>query len=221
MKEITKTYIVYNYNELGKEAQEKVKEKAREELINNRCSNLPYDLLDYLENVWNLVLAKDELFYSLSYSQGDGVSFIMDSLFDEHLLKDYFEGEVGIKDLNPFEELVAKELSFEDQKSLMEYLRAGYVVSVEKTYWQYEHSKTCDFKWERYRNDDLVVENKINEVVDRLFNVNGLFRERYEEICSAVETTGYEIIDPADSEIEDYIEESDCVFLEDGSIFFE
>ena len=221
MKEITKTYIVYNYEELSKEAQEKVKEKAREELVENRCDNLPYDLLDYLENAWNLVLAKDELFYSLSYSQGDGACFIMDSLLDERLLKDYFEGEVGIKDLNPFEELVAKELSFEDQKSLMEYLESGHIISVKKTYWQYEHSKTCDFQWETYVNDDEIAEEKINQTVDRLFNANGVFRERYEEICNAIETAGYEIIDPADFEIEDYIEESDCVFLEDGSIFFE
>lgn len=221
MKKITKTYIVYNYNELSKEAQEKIKEKAREELVENRCDNLLYDLLDYLENAWNLVLAKDELFYSLSYSQGDGACFIMDSLFDERLLKDYFEGEVGIKDLNPFEELVIKELSFEDQKSLMEYLGSGYVISVKKTYWQYEHSKTCDFQWETYVNDDEIAEEKVNKTVDRLFNANGVFRERYEEICNAIETAGYEIIDPADFEIEDYIEESDCVFLEDGSIFFE
>lgn len=219
MKEITKTYIIYNYNELSKEAQEKVKEKAREELIENRCNNLPWDLLDYLENVWNLVLSKEELFYSLSYSQGDGACFEMDSLFDERSLRDYFNGGVDIKDLNPFEELVAKELSFEDQKSLMEYLGAGYVVRIEKIYWQYEHSKTCNFQWENYINDDKALEEKVNKTVDRLFNANGIFRERYEEICNAIETTGYEIIDPADFEIEDYIEESDCVFLEDGSIF--
>ena len=221
MKEITKTYVVYNYDELSEKAQEKVKEKAREELVEIRCDNLPWDLLDYLENTWNLILAKEELFYSLSYSQGDGACFEMDSLFDERRLRNYFNGGTSIKDLNPFEELVAKELSFEDQKSLMEYLGAGYVVSVVKTYWQYEHSKTCSFQWGWYRNNDLAVEEKINEVVDRLFSNNALFRERYEEICNAIETIGYEIIDPSEDEIENYIEESECVFLEDGSIFSE
>lgn len=71
---------VYSYDELSSEAKHKVREYFRDMLINDAYTWMSESLEDYLAEL----LAKNKiktvefvgLYYSLSYSQGDGVMFV-------------------------------------------------------------------------------------------------------------------------------------------------
>ncbi len=74
MKKIKVEYEVYEYKELSKEIQEKVKASYYEdEDYSYLEEDLGYKLEELLKK--NKIKGEAKLFYSLSYSQGDGVCF--------------------------------------------------------------------------------------------------------------------------------------------------
>ena len=215
MKEITKIYSVYNYNELSKEAKKKALNEAYEVLAQERVEGLQENILEEMEYKYNIV--PDELFYSLSYSQGDGLCFILKNILSYSRLRDFL---CGTGSLNCFEKAIS-ELDKERRGVVLEYLNSDYNISIKKISWHYEHCHTCDFEWEYYKNDNVSKEDQVNKVIEELCSRTGLLRKVYDETCDHLEKLGYEIGYPSEEDTEEFIEENEYVFLEDGSIFSE
>ena len=218
MKEITKTYVVYNYDELNKEGKKKALEEACRILTEIRDEHLEEDLFEEAYNKYNL--NPDFLFYSLSYSQGDGLCFILKNVLSYTRLKDSLYGTGSLDRLNVFEKAIS-ELDKERQGVVLEYLNSDYNISIKKISWHYEHCRTCDFEWEYYKNDNASKEDQVNKVIEELCSHTGLLRKVYDEACDHLEKLGYEIGYPSEEDTEEFIEENEYVFLEDGSIFSE
>lgn len=217
MRQITKIYNVYNYVELNKEAQEKARREAYDFLTEIKCDFLKEDLEDRLKANYKII--PDELYYSLSYCQGDGLCFTLKNIFSYTTLKDAIT-ENSDEGLNAFEKAVF-ELDPSKRDLIIEYLNADYNVSIQKTSWSYQHSNTCSFEWEFYSNDDHLKEKEVNDAVDELCARTGILRDLYDRICYDLEETGYEIAYPNEEEVLEYIEDQGFEFLEGGSIFTE
>lgn len=219
MKEITKVYTVYTYNELNKEAKKKALNETYEILAQEGADSLEDNILGEMEYKYNIV--PDELFYSLTYSQGDGLCFTLKNIFSYTKLRDFLYGAGSLDCLNIFEKAIISELDEEKQKLIIEYLNYDYNISIKKISWNYEHSHTCGFEWEHYRDDNSAKEDKVNEIIEGLCSRTGLLRKVYDEACDYLERLGYEIGYPSEEDTEEFIKVKEYVFLEDGSIFFE
>lgn len=229
MREITKTYTVYSYGELDKAAQEKVREDAYTWLAEDRCNILEDILLENLVDVYGIDVdwsgdrnSDDKLYYSLSYSQGDGVCFTKRNLLSYTRLKEYLDGTAAISSLNAFEKLIVTELEIDERKAIMTYLNYGYNINIKKISWNYEHSHTCDFEWDYFCNDgDRKEEEYVNDVINDLCSHSGKFRDVYDDICNGIERVGYDLIDPSEEEVEEFIDANEYEFLADGTLFNE
>lgn len=217
MRQITKIYNIYNYSELSKEAQEKARKEVYDLLAEIKCDFLQEDLEDCLKANYGIV--PDELYYSLSYCQGDGLCFTLKNILSYGALKEAI-AKNNSEGLNAFEKTVF-ELDLPKRDLILEYLNADYNVSIQKTSWSYQHSNTCSFEWEFYSNDNRLKEKEVNEAVDELCARKGILRELYDKICYDLEETGYEIAYPDEEGVLEYIEDQGFEFLEDGSIFAE
>lgn len=218
MKKITKIYSVYNYNELSKEAKKKALNEAYEILAQESVECLQDTLLEEMEHKY--IIVPDELFYSLSYSQGDGLCFILKNILSYSRLRDFLCGTGSLNCLNVFEKAIS-ELDKERQGAVLEYLNSDYNISIKKISWHYEHCHTCDFEWEYYKNDNASKEDQVNKVIEELCSHTGLLRKVYDEACNCLEKLGYEIGYPSEEDTEEFIKANEYVFLEDGSIFSE
>lgn len=219
MRKVTKIYTVYDFKELDKKAQKNAIEEAYEWLSQERCDHLKDDLLEEME--YNYGIIPDDLFYSLSYSQGDGLCFTLKNILSYTRLKNFLYDTGSLDSLNPFEKAVVSDLDKEKQNLLLEYLNYDYNISIKKTSWMYEHSHTCDFEWEYYRDDDAAKEDVINSVVEEICSHAGLFRGVYDDVCDKLEKLGYEIGYPEEEEVVEYINDQDFEYLEDGTLFTE
>lgn len=77
MKEVTKTYEVYNFNELDKEVREKLIEQKTQECQDDYCEYfLPDDMAYYAEELLKKYFGEKakliDIHYDLSYCQGSG-----------------------------------------------------------------------------------------------------------------------------------------------------
>lgn len=212
MKQVTKAYNVFNYEELNKEAQKKAMEEAYEWLAEEKCEYLKDDLLDEMDFKYNII--PDELFYSLSYCQGDGLCFTLKNIFSYTRLKDNL-----LTDLNVFEKAVISGLDKQKRDLILEYLNCDYNISIRKISWNYEHSHTCDFEWERYEDDDSAKEKAINDTIEEICSHTGLLRDVYDKVCSYLEELGYKITYPDEDEVIEYINDQGFEYLEDGTLF--
>jgi hypothetical protein len=78
MKTITKEYKVYNYKELNETAKDRVREYLEDGIIEARFDWLKTEIEDTIKEYYNI---EAKVFYSLTYSQGDGLHFETDDLF--------------------------------------------------------------------------------------------------------------------------------------------
>lgn len=217
MKQVTKTYNVFSYGELNKEAQKKAMGKACEWLSEERCDHLKDDLLEEMDYKYNII--PDNLFYSLSYCQGDGLCFTLKNIFSYTRLKDFLDNTGRLTDLNAFEKAIISELDETKQYLILEYLNSDYNISIHKISWNYEHSYTCDFSWDYYKNNNTIKEKAVNDMVKELCSSVGLFRKIYDEICRNMENLGYKIAYPEEDEVVEYINFQEFEYLEDGTLF--
>ena len=84
MKQVSVT--VYEYDELPAKVQEKLKNEATEFLINGNFEAFNEWAPEYLNSEYGI---KAEIFYSLSYCQGDGLHFITDDFLTDKALEEF------------------------------------------------------------------------------------------------------------------------------------
>ena len=84
MKEVIKTYTVYEFSELSDQAKEKAFNWLCGDVVNDRFTFFKEDCYNILDEVYGIKVSR--LHYSFSNSQGDGLSFDCDNLISGKVL---------------------------------------------------------------------------------------------------------------------------------------
>ena len=190
MKTITQKFNVYNFNELSEEAKEKA--------ISNHYEKEDYffledDILCYLSD--NTKVFKNiKPCYSLTYSQGDGLSFSADV------------------DMKAF--LERYDFAEYKKRAIYEY----FTIKTNQNKWRYCYASANDVSEEKnYYNKNLT------NIEDLFYNAvyNDLQRE-YLELCKDAENFGYSTIEHRmnNEEFEEFCECNGYTFLENGEMYF-
>jgi len=174
---------LYNIDELktiNNKAYEKILNDTREYLINTNFEYAAYDVIEILKDRYNLDIKKDNIYYSISYCQGDGFCFI-----DNNILS-YTNIKNKSKNCNAFEKWIIDNLSDDDMRLLLDYLNCNYNLSIIKTSHHYSHAYTCIIDYEVfYSSDD---ENYIESMNNFIYELTKkLFNNVYIAICNEIE----------------------------------
>ena len=185
----------YEFNELSEEA----KEKAIEEFRSGKYIHLDFFNDCCVEKLEDLGFVNPKLQYSLSYCQGDGLSFSAEKYTK-------FE-ELYLKQLGKGKEKTAKLLA-ENTTFICEGNQGNYC---------FAHVSDIDIYIENYTSSmNTNLENIDKVVSDVLEDLQGI----YMEICNELEKEGYEDIEyqlSDESIIEDIIC-NDYEFTEEGNL---
>lgn len=204
MKEITKTYEAYEFDELSEEAKNNVREHYFEMMIDVKNDDYYNWVTTYLnEEFPNSVL---NVQYSLSHSQGDGLNIFGDlsciDLLDRLKRSDYLNLKFSEKEIKFLEHVINE---FGSDIKLPENYRYCYslidsVDFVEDYIWQMEYN---DYKNIRY--DTL---EKFNNYCSDLMN----------NITSRLEEWGYDYLyEINDDEIIEYCTDCEIYFDVNGN----
>jgi hypothetical protein len=188
-----KTIQIYNFNELSQE--------AKDYAINQCKDKFETDLDFYYDNCIEAIKEKGffgniKLQYSLSYCQGDGVSFSCE-YFDTKRLNKIFENILGQR----------------KQKTIDLIINNCYFNLVGNT-GRYCYASSRDLE---FRFDDNINAPNIEEVVGK---VEDKLREMYLSLCEELIQNGYAEIEHQFSNeyISELLEANDYEFLEDGQL---
>ena len=195
----TITINLYSFNELSKEVQNKVIEKERDSKYEN--GDLLYFFKDYC-----IEQAKDKGFediilqYSLSYFQGDGLSF-------------------SAQKFTKLEELFNEVLGAGKQKTA-KLLAENCTVIMKGNNGRYCYASKSDIDLyiENYTSSiNVTSTNNINEVVGKVLEK---LEDIYMDLCEELERTGYADIEyeTSDEAIIETIEANDYTFEENGTL---
>jgi hypothetical protein len=221
MKQVTKVYDVYTFEELSKEAQSKVKDKLSEVIVDDRFEWLKSDLEESLKASYDI---DGDVSYDLSYCQGDGLHFDSDNLmtkpFYELMLKVVEDGEGSDIHKATVKDIIKV---FYDHKSNIQ------VYSKHSHSNRYAYASKYDINVEVLDEDAFIDLAEIKAVKGWLkdgnpFKIAVEVLERvvsraYLKICKEYESIGYEVYKVSDEDVKDLIECNEYDFNEDGSIF--
>ena len=213
MKKIEIT--VYSIDELktiNNNAYEKVLNDTRDTLINDNFSFADDDAISTLKEKYGINATKSEIFYSISYCQGDGFSFINSNLLSYTRIKSKAD------DCNAFEKWIINNLSDKEMSLLLEYLNCNYNLSIIKQTHRYCHPYTCSIDYECfYSSDDDEIIDEINDFINKL--CRKLFDNVYITICSDIENKLFHYYDVTEEEIVDFINNNNYCYDADGVMY--
>ena len=204
MKKITKVFEVYNFGELDKEIQKKILEEAMENEKNFYCDWFLYDaMVEEAKNLLKKCFSSSSfknVYYSLSYLQGDGAMI---------------EFKTNLETLNNKYKL----LSDEELKGLANLGTTNVVVYHQGNYCheycfnvEYEDYTMYNYM-EEWAKDIEKIQNKIDEMIEN-------FKKDVVNINKDLAKYGYNLL-----EDEDYFKKSalqnleDLEFLKNGEVF--
>ena len=214
MKTITKTYKVYNYNELSDEAKEKVKQDYLEDPVRN---DLFYE--DCMETIYNLFPQSDlKVQYSLSSCQGDGFNIYgtLDVFNMINLIRN--REKLPISLLNEIEKDIDA-FTNEELEMISQYYNY-YCSSIKipyNTHYCYSQSDYIDFA-DDWKDQLENAEMEYNENI--IIKFEDFVKNFFSELNSMFKKDGYEFLyNVSEEEIEDWCEANEYMFLENGIIF--
>jgi hypothetical protein len=198
----TITVNVFRYEELNENARQKVRENLAE-LINMDINLETKELFSEMLKEAGLSELAEDVRYSLSYSQGDGVAFY---------------GGVNLREFTK-----AQELKIDGIENIID----DMFVTVEKSNPYYDHSKSMCVSTDinEYEEED----KKENQTVEDTMSYFEKFKavkeiisylERFlEDFSTKLEKKGYEIIEyrEAEPQIKEMCSMNDWKFFVDGS----
>lgn len=191
---------VYEFEELSEEVKERVIEKFREDKSQYLDIDYFYDNCVY--QLEELGFINPKVQYSLSYCQGDGLSFAADDY--KGLEKLYIERLGQGKDKQKTAKILAENTTFVCNGNTGRYC--------------YSSNDDVDIFIENYTSSINTNMSNINEVV---LEVLSDLQDIYMEVCSKLESQGYDEIEYQLSDeciIED-IQYNEYEFTEEGRIF--
>ena len=212
MKKIEITvYTIDELKETNKNAYNKVIDDAKEKIINNRFDFASFDISIILKEKYNLSVDEKNIYYSISYCQGDGMCFTMDHILSYIHIKNNML-------LNVFEKWITNNLNDDEKMLLLEYLNCNYNLSIKKKSHHYEHAYTCFIDYEYfYSSDDPKFLDRMNNFISDL--CDKLFNNVYVVVCGEIEKILYNYYDVDDDECIDNINDNGYMFDIDGDIY--
>lgn len=205
MKKITKEYTVYTFNELNKETQNKLIESYKKNEFNMEIhnDNFHQDTIEYLKS--EFVNSDLEIYYSLSYCQGDGL---------------YITGNLNLLDML---EKIKEQFNNKELKTLKHYINeSDGFVKLHNNNWYY------DFHYE-----DNAAELRfalLDNISYRYSNINYELIQKFSfsasqflyDLSKELEKQGYkDIYEIDDEEAIEWYECNDFMFLENGEFFYD
>lgn len=213
MKKIEIT--LYNIDELKDiniKAYNKVMDDSRQFLIDSNFNYATEDVIYTLKEKYNLSIDEKNIFYSISYCQGDGFCFI-----DSNILS-YTRIKNKASDCNAFEKWINNNLSEQELLLLLDYLNCNYNLSIIKTSHNYSHAYTCNIDYEIfYSSDNDAYIDEMNNFIYEL--TKKLFNDVYVSICSDIEKQLYNYYDITEDEIIDFIDSNNYYYDIDGVLY--
>jgi|LakMenEpi03Aug12_release.lakeMendotaPanAssembly.Ray.scaffolds.fasta_scaffold145487_3 hypothetical protein len=222
MKQVTKVYNVYTFEELSKAAQSNVKDKLSDVIVSDRFEWLKSDLEESLKASYDI---DGDVFYSLCNSQGDGLHFDSDNLmtkpFYELMLKVVEDGEGSDIHKATVKDII--KVFYDHRSNLNVFSKQSHHSH------RYCYASKDDINIDVLDEDAFIDLAEIKAVKDWLkdgnpFKIAVEVLERvvsraYLTICSNFEDIGYKVYDVSDEDVKDLIESNGYEFNEDGSIF--
>lgn len=193
----TITYEVYKYEELEERIKDKIRNDIGEDIVSNNFENLEWELNLILEEKYNIIGAK--LHYSLTYSQGDGLSFDCSDLLESKYIKD----KLYLR-LNHYEKVMLTKMLKNNELKIFTKRSGNHL---------YEYALPTDVRiiddFDRWTKNKEELSNKVQKILGEL----------YMEICNTLEKIGYQCYEVSEQEIIDYIEVNELEFHPNGNIF--
>jgi hypothetical protein len=223
MKQVTKVYNVYTFEELSKEAKAKVKDKLSEVIVDDRFEWLKSDLEESLKACYDI---DGDISYSLTSSQGDGLHFDSDDL----MTKPFYDLMVKIIDNEKTAYEEKDKITFKQVIKVFYNHRSNLqVFSKHDHYNRYAYASKRDINVEVLDEDafkDLEVIKQVKEWHDNgnafktaIDIFTSLVTRAYLAICSDYEDIGYKVYEVSDEDVKEMIDCNGYEFNEDGSIF--
>lgn len=186
-------YTINELKSINEKAYKKIIDDERDDIIDIRFHYATYDVCDRLKDRYNLDIDEKSIYYSISYSQGDGFCFIDNNILSYTRLKNK-------SDINAFEKWILDNLNDNDFNMLLEYLNDDYNLSIIKKSHYYCHSHTCIIDYETfYSSDDPNYVDNMNDFIYKL--CNDLFNNVYINICKDIENFLYSFYDVDDDDV--------------------
>lgn len=191
---------VYKFNELKKQVQTEVIAKIREWKIEDAFKDLKDYLYEVLEYTYDLKVNK--LIYSLSYSQGDGLSFSCSDLLESK----YILNEIK-QNLSRYEKAMFTKLR---NNGIIYYLKS----ECNTGHYCYASKNQLELQLDQYPYGNYTTEFK-EKLYDKILDIVG---DVYMDICKDLETIGYGCYNVSDKEVIDYINDLELEFFENGEV---
>jgi hypothetical protein len=219
MLKIIKEYEVYEYNELSKEAKEVAFKKIEESIVDNRFEFLSSDFQEDIYYQYGIVA---KFYYDLSYNQGDGLSFVTDTLITLPFV-------AVVK-----EELRLKKLPEDTIDSVIQLMKDSKIEASTKItnhHYAYASKNQVTVTYRGFEDyHELTVEDiqslKLNSKTEA--DIEGFFQvledciaESYMKITFEYEKKGYDVYEVSEEDIIDYCQSYGITFYESGRIFNE
>lgn len=194
MKTITKKYDVYTYDELSKEAQEKVLENLHD--INVNYEWYEFEFEEMIESLTKMGFEDADIRFSGFYSQGDGACFTANLDIDK--LVKYFKLKTKYSHL------------------LKTHNITGCIRANDS---HYSHANTMSIDIDIERKDDKEMYTESTEQENFEEEILDLARTEADKIYDGLQKT-YEYLTSEDSTVET-IKANEYAFLKDGTPFNE
>ena len=220
MKQVTKVYNVYAFEELSNEAKDKAKDKLSEFIVNDRFEWLNGDLEESLKACYDI---DGKISYDLSLTQGDGLHFNSDDLMTKQfynlMVKVVEDGNSVDEDKATIKALI--KVFYDHRSNLQVYAKHNQSN-------RYQYASKNDINVEVLDEDAFIDLAEVKAVKDWVtgdpFKIavevfQSIVGRAYLKICKDYESIGYKVYGVSDEDIKDMIESNGYEFNEDGSIF--
>lgn len=198
MKKVSVT--VYHFSELREKVQESLKQEAVEFLVDGKFESFNEYAVEFLKAEYGI---SAEIYYSLSYCQGDGFRFETKDFLTDEVLEILANSE-DIKN-NP-----------EGFALLKQYKEEGYHMPTKHNgHYHYEYATPRDVEY-----DDEFLEDKEREDGETFDKAMKAVSSLYMEICRNLEKQGYTSYDITDEELDDLLG-GDNLYYADGRVYNE
>lgn len=152
------SFMLFGFNELSESAKVTAIEEFKKEY--ETVPDYWADLIceDFVEQLSaiGISLSKDDVFYSVSFSQGDGASF-RGSFTTDFALKDDLEGDFGVENAAKLREYFKRLKALET--GCVDHVEGSIVIGSSR----YVHSNTMDVEMEFLKKDESGVYCEIDE----------------------------------------------------------